>query len=140
MHPWGKSSRIRVIIKTVYNFVDSKLEISSKVEWKYFQERELNNKRRGRYGVALPVRWNKWVTLEKKIFSWGTRGREKLYRLTTKWTSFKAAVKDFSYTLRAPSTDCFKSIASHKKWIFLKNWLLFGSLFSDMRHNSSVTF
>ena len=46
----------------------------------------------------------------------------------------------FSLTLRVPSTDCCKSIASHKKCIFLKNQLFFGSLLSVMRQNSSVLF
>ena len=49
-------------------------------------------------------------------------------------------VRGVPYTLRVPSTDCLKSIASHKKCIFLKNSLFFGSLFNVMRHNSSVLF
>ena len=52
-----------------------------------------------------------WLTLGKEEFTWGTSGR-KLYRLTIKWTWSKTV-------LRVPSTDCFKSIASHKKCIFL---------------------
>ena len=42
----------------------------------------------------------------------GTRSMGKLYRLTIQ---IKAVFKDFSYTLRVPSTDYFKSIASHTK-------------------------
>ena len=40
----------------------------------------------------------------------GTRSMGKLYWLTIQ---IKAVFKDFSYTLRVHSTDCFKSIASH---------------------------
>ena len=69
-----------------------------------------------------------------------SRVRGKLYRLTTKWTSFKTVDKDFPYTLRVPSTDCFESILLHKKCIFLNNQLFFGSLFSVVRYNSSVLF
>ena len=52
-----------------------------------------------------------WITLVKEGFAWGIWGREKLVKV----------VKDFSYTLRVPSTDCFKSIPTHKKRLFLKN-------------------
>ena len=83
---------------------------------------------------------DKWLTLGKEGFDWGTRGMEKLYRLTIKWTSSKTVVKDFPYTLRVPSTDCFNSIVSHKKCVFLKNYLFLGSFFSVMRHSSSVLF
>ena len=38
-------------------------------------------------------------------------------RLLSIW--LKEVFKDFPYTLRVPSTDCFNSIASHKKSIFL---------------------
>ena len=48
----------------------------------------------------------------------GTKGR-KLYRLAIKWTLSKTVSKDFSKTLRVFSIDCFQSIASHKKCIFL---------------------
>ena len=48
-------------------------------------------------------------------------GQGKLCRLTMKRTSFKTAVKGFPNTLRVPSTDYFKSIASHKNCIVLKN-------------------
>ena len=53
----------------------------------------------------------------------GHEGRGKLYRLTIKLTSFQTIVKDFPFTLRVTSNDSFKSIASHKKFIFLKNVL-----------------
>ena len=73
------------------------------------------------------------------MFAWRTRGRGKLYRLTIKSTSSTTVVKDFPYTLREPSTA--SSLLHHtKKSIFLKNYLLFGSLFSVMKHNSSVLF
>ena len=109
-------------------------------ELRYSQKRGVNRKRRGEFWKFFCLGGGKWLTLGKEEFVWGTRGRGKLYRLIIKWTSFKTVVKDFPYTLRVPSTDCFKSIASHKKCIFLKNELLFGSLFSVMRCNSSVLF
>ena len=41
----------------------------------------------------LPRAWwqnlDKWLTLGKEEFAWGTRGRGKLYRLTIKWISSK---------------------------------------------------
>ena len=46
----------------------------------------------------------------------------------------------FSRHLRVPSTDCFKSIASHEKCIFPKNKVFYGPFVSVMRHNSSVLF
>ena len=82
----------------------------------------------------------KWLDFGKEEFVWETKGRGKLYRLTIKWASSKTVVKDFPHTLRVLSTDRFKSIASHKNCIFLKNKLFFGSLFSLMRHNFSVLF
>ena len=51
-------------------------------------------------------------------FAWGIRSRGKLCRLTIKWTLSKTFAKDFPYTLRVPSTNCFKSIASHKNTYF----------------------
>ena len=41
-------------------------------------------------------------------------------QISSKWTSIKADVKDFHYTLRVPSTDCFKSIESHKNAYFYR--------------------
>ena len=72
--------------------------------------------------------------LGKEGFACGTRGMGKLYRVTIRWTVSKTVLKDFPYTLRVPSTDCFKSIASQKKhiiqeWAFLNNLLFFESLF-----------
>ena len=55
---------------------------------------------------------------EVRVCLWNQRW-EKLHRLTIKWTSSKIVFKDFPNTFIVPSTDCFKSIASHKKCIFL---------------------
>ena len=62
----------------------------------------------GGRGWKLLYLWaGKWLILGKEGFSWGTRSRGKLYRLTIKWTNF-------SYTLRVPSTGCFKSTLREK--------------------------
>ena len=121
-----------MVIKAIYHFVDSNLgvEISSK-KWIW-------QKKRGEFWKLFCLGGGKWHTLGKEGFTWGTRGRGKLYRLTIKWTSSKTVAKDFPYTLRVPSTDCFKSIT--KICIFLKNKFYFESLFSVMRYNSYVLF
>ena len=100
-------------------------------------------KTRGEFWKLFCLTWegSKWLTLGKEEFVWGTRGREKLYRLTRKWTSSKKVVKDFPYNLNAPSTDCFNFTASDKKCLFLIFLIfLFGSPLSVMRHNFSILF
>ena len=61
--------------------------------------------------------------LGKEGFACETRGRRDYTELqkNLKRTSSKTVVKDFPYILRIPSTDYFKSIASHKKCILLKS-------------------
>ena len=88
----------QVVIKIVYHFVDSNL------------------------GVEIYA-WEggKWFTFGNEGFSWRIRGREELYRFAVKWTLSQIVVKNFPCTLKVPSPDCFKSIASHKICIFLKN-------------------
>ena len=105
-----------MVIKTVSYFVDvtSNLGLVEK-DW--------------RDGSSSAWDWG------KEGLAWGIRGREKLYTWTTKQTTSKTVVKDFPCTSRVPSSDCFKSIALHKKCIFLKNYLFFGSLLSVMRQH-----
>ena len=68
-----------MVIKTVYHFVDSNLEL------RYPQKRGVNRKRRGEVlEVVLPWVGGECLTLEKEGFAWGTRGRDKLYRLIIK--------------------------------------------------------
>ena len=69
--------------------------------------------------VVFCLNGSKWLTLGKEEFAWGSEGRQKIHRLTIKLTLSKTVFKDFPNTLRVPFTDCFKSIASYKKWIFL---------------------
>ena len=58
----------------------------------------------------------------------GDQGREKLYRLTIKWTSFKTVVEDFPYTLRVPSSSC-------------RTWLVYHSLTtSSLLHDTKNTY
>ena len=55
-------------------------------------------------------------------FAWVTMGRRKIYRLTIKKTSCKRVVKDFPYSLRVPSTDCFaQKMHIPQELAFLKN-------------------
>ena len=72
--------------------------------------------------------------------SLGDQGQGEIIQINFKMNFIIDSCQRFSHTLRVPSTDCFKSIASHKKCIFLKNQLFFGSLFSVMRHNSPALF
>ena len=80
------------------------------------------------------------ITLGTEGFSWGTRGRGKLYRLTVKWTSSKTVAKGFLYTWSVPSTACFNSIALHQKWVFSRISFSLDHSFRFMRHNSSPLF
>ena len=105
-----------MIIKTAYHFVDSNQDL------RYPQKRGVSRKRMGGRDleVVLPGRGQMTYLGEGRVYL-GNQGQGKVYRLTTKLTSSKTVVKDFPYTLRVPSTDCFKSTASNKKCIFLKN-------------------
>ena len=68
-------------------------------------------------------------------------GQGETIQINYKMNFIRGSCQRFPYTLRVPSTDCVKSIASYKNFTFLKNLLFFGSLFSVMRHNgSSVLF
>ena len=87
-------------------------------ELRYPQKRKVKRKRAEvggggweLYGLFY-LRGGKWLTWWKESFGSGTKGTRKLYQLTIKKTSSKTVVKDFSYTLRVPSNNCFKSIAS----------------------------
>ena len=53
-------------------------------------------------------------------FAWETGSWGKLYKLTIKWSSSSRVFNYLPNTLRVPSTDYFKFIASHKKYRFLK--------------------
>ena len=88
--------RTRLVIKTVSYFVDltSNQGLAEK-DW--------------RDGSSSAWDWG------KEGLAWGIRGREKLYTWTTKQTTSKTVVKDFPCISRVPSSDCFKSIALHKK-------------------------
>ena len=72
------------------------------------------DKESGVVKVVLPWRGQMTYLVVRRVCL-GTRDRGKLYRLTIKQTSCKKVFKDFPYTARVLSTDCFKSIASHKK-------------------------
>ena len=95
-------------------------------EFRYPQKRGVNRKRGGSFGSSSAWEgggggWANELPWGRKDLLVGPGVGGKLHRLTIKSTSFKTVVKDFPYTLRVPSNDCFKSIASHKKCIFLKN-------------------
>ena len=111
-----------MVIKTIYHFLDSNLivEVSSK--------RGVNRKRGGSFGSCSAWEGGKRLTLGKEGFAWGTRNRGKLYRFTIKWTWSKAVVKDFPYTLKVPSIDCFKSIATHISQELAFLWITFMGL------------
>ena len=108
-------------MKTAYHFVDANLgvEISSKsvvknndsVEhvWKVLLN-VLLIVLLVKFWKMFCLREGKWHTLGKEGFAWGNRGREKICRLTIKWTSSKTVAKDFLYALSVPFTYCFKSI------------------------------
>ena len=88
---------------------------------RYPQKRGVNRKRGGSFWSCSAWEGANNLPWGKKSLPGGPGVGEKLYRLTIKWTSSKTVAKDFPYSLRVPSTNCFKSIASHKKCISLKN-------------------
>ena len=79
-------------------------------ELRYPQKRGINRKRGGVLEIVLLGRGQMTNLGEGRICLWEARGRGKLYRLTIKRTSSKTVAKDFLYTLRVPSTDCFKPL------------------------------
>ena len=107
---------------------------------RYPQKRGVSRKTEGVLEVAPPGRGPNELPWGRKGLPGGPGIGGNYDRLTIKCSSSKTVAKDFPYTLRVPPTDCFKSMTSHKKCIFLKNELFFESLFSVMRHNPSVLF
>ena len=107
---WGKQIFERMLPGGMSNF------LLPRAWWEELGGKKgVSQKKRGKFWKLFCLGGGKWLTLGKEGFAWGTRGTGKLYRLTIKCTSSKIVVKDFPYTLRVPSTDCFNSIASQKK-------------------------
>ena len=67
--------------------------------------------------------------LGKEVFVWETGVRRKLYRLTIKWTLSKTVFKDFSNTLRVPSTSLLHHTKNAYFWICLQNFFWRPSFF-----------
>ena len=110
---WGEFWVERGMSKNTSNISRSINSINLKIDcltfyWFYnlgveiFSEREVIEKEGvGEFWKFFCLGGRTWLTLGKERFTWATRGKGKLYRLTVNWTSSKTVVKDFPYTLRA---------------------------------------
>ena len=72
--------------------------------------------REGSFGSCSAWEGGKWLTFGKGL-SWG-RGVGENFTGYLK-NKLQQIFKDFPYTLRVPSTDCFDSIAPYKNCMFL---------------------
>ena len=108
-----------MVIKTINHFAYSNLEVEI-----FLKKEGLAEKEGEVLEVVLPGRGKVTYLGEGKVCL-GDQGQGETMQINYEQFNqdrlTKTVVKNFSYTLRVPTIDCFNFITSHKNCIFLKN-------------------
>ena len=133
MYPWGKFWRTRVVINSVYYFVDSNLGVE------ILSKKQGLTKKEGEFWKLLCLGGCKLLTLGKEGFACWSRGRGNI-QINCKVNFIQDSYRRFSIHFKSTFHWLLKVNCITKKCLFLENCLCYGSLLSVMRHKFSVLF